>query len=77
VDNVIRRWMRRSRIWKNLGFPEVLHREKGHGFFPGQLERIQPPCIAGSRAEKVSSRGEETPGGPRPFADPSVKWKAI
>ena len=42
------------------------------------LERIQPPCIAGSGAAKVSSRGEDTPNARRAFADPraSLSWSA-
>ncbi len=42
------------------------------------LDRIRPPCIAGSGAAKVSSRGEVTPNAPRAFADPraSRSWIA-
>ena len=35
-----------------------------------RLERIQHPCIAGSGAAKVSSRGEDTPNARREIADP-------
>jgi hypothetical protein len=56
-------------VFAGVPRPARHSRPERHGISQ-QLERIQPPCLAGSGAAKVSSLGEDTPNAPRAFADP-------